>query len=440
MSGTAVMASRADAILPSGVVQPGRAPHVVLPFLVRLRWVSVVALAAAAWAAERYWRVDLPWRPLLVLLLALAATNAALALQLRSPERRRGVIAGVLLLDVGLLTAILFLAGGPLNPFSIVYLVGITVAAVSLGHRWAIAIAIVSNLAYGWTFLHHRPLQFSDAAYGSRVLALHLYGMWVALAAAAGLIAHFVSRVSEALERRERELAQVRSAAERSERLAALLALGAGAAHELATPLSTIGTAAGELDRAMALVGGPEPAAVSEYVGIIRQEVQRCTLVLDQLSGRAASASAADREIVVAQLVGDLRQRLGESLSRRLDISVPEAPRPLAIPGEALRQVVVALVRNAFDASGPDQRVTLAIEQGDGVRVQVRDRGRGMSAEEAQRAGDPFFTTKAPGGGLGLGLFLARAFADQMGGSLQWNSRPGEGTLVVLDLPDRARS
>jgi two-component system, sensor histidine kinase RegB len=440
MSGTAVVASRADAALPSGAVQPGRAPHVVLPFLVRLRWVSVVALATAAWAAERYWRVDLPWGPLLVLLLALAATNAALALQLRSPERRRGVIAGVLLLDVGLLTAILFLAGGPLNPFSIVYLVGITVAAVSLGHRWAIAIAIVSNLAYGWTFLHHRPLQFSDAAYGSRVLALHLYGMWVALAAAAGLIAHFVSRVSEALERRERELAQVRSAAERSERLAALLALGAGAAHELATPLSTIGTAAGELDRAMALVGGPEPAAVSEYVGIIRQEVQRCTLVLDQLSGRAASASAADREIVVAQLVGDLRQRLGESLSRRLDISVPEAPKPLAIPGEALRQVVVALVRNAFDASGPDQRVTLAIEQGDGVRVQVRDRGRGMSAEEAQRAGDPFFTTKAPGGGLGLGLFLARAFADQMGGSLQWNSRPGEGTSVVLDLPDRARS
>jgi two-component system sensor histidine kinase RegB len=313
------------------------------------------------------------------------------------------------------------------------------VAAVSLGHRWAIAIAVVSNVAYGWTFLHHRPLQFSDPAYGGRVLALHLYGMWVALAAAAALIAHFVGRVAEALERREQELAQARAAAARSDRLSALLALGAGAAHELATPLSTIGTAAGELDRAMSLPDGPEAGAVGEYVGIIRREVQRCTIVLDQLSGRAASASAADPELTVAQLAGEVRARLGESLSRRLDISLPPEPQPLAVPGEAFRQVVVALLRNAFDASGPEQRVALAIDQGDGVRVQVRDRGRGMSLDEAQRAGEPFFTTKAPGGGLGLGLFLARAFTDQMGGSLQWSSTPGEGTSVVLDLPDRAR-
>ena len=71
---------------------------------------------------------------------------------------------------------------------------------------------------------------------------------------------------------------------------------------------------------------GPGPGAVSEYVGIIRQEVQRCTHVLDQLSGRAASASAADRGLTLAQLVGDLRARLGESLSRRLDVSLPDAP------------------------------------------------------------------------------------------------------------------
>ena len=72
---------------------------------------------------------------------------------------------------------------------------------------------------------------------GNALLALHLYGMWVALAAAAGLIAYFVGRIAEALEQRERELTASRAAAARSERLAALFALGAGAAHELATPL-----------------------------------------------------------------------------------------------------------------------------------------------------------------------------------------------------------
>ena len=123
-----------------------------MPWLVRLRWVSVIALGGAAWAAQAFWRVRLPVVALIALLAAMAATNAALAFQLRSPAPRRVVVGGVLLVDAGLLTAILYLVGGPLNPFGIVYLVGITVAAVSLGHRWAIALGLLSNAAYGYTF------------------------------------------------------------------------------------------------------------------------------------------------------------------------------------------------------------------------------------------------------------------------------------------------
>ena len=157
-----------------------------MPWLVRLRWASVAALAAAAWAAHTFWRVRLPVVPLVALLAALAATNAALTFQLRSPAPRRSVIGGVLLVDVGLLTGILYLVGGPLNPFSIVYLVGITVAAVALGQRWALVLGVLSNLAYGFTFLYHRPLEFIDESFSSRVLTLHLSGMWVAFAAATG--------------------------------------------------------------------------------------------------------------------------------------------------------------------------------------------------------------------------------------------------------------
>jgi two-component system sensor histidine kinase RegB len=69
--------------------------------------------------------------------------------------------------------------------------------------------------------------------------------------------------------------------------------------------------------------------------------------------------------------------------------------------------------------------------------MEVIDHGRGMDAAEASRAGEPFFTTKPPGSGLGLGLFLVRAFADQMGGTLRLRSTPGEGTAATLRLPAR---
>jgi two-component system sensor histidine kinase RegB len=407
-----------------------------MPWLVRLRWASVIALAAAAWAAYAFWGVRLPLGPLVALLTALAATNAALAFQLRSPAPRRIVVGGALLVDVGLLTGILYLVGGPLNPFGIVYLVGITVAAVALGYRWAIALGVLSNLAYGFTFFYHRPLEFIDPSGSGAVLTLHLSGMWVAFAAATGLIAYFVGRVSESLAQRERELTAARASAAKSERLAALFALGAGAAHELATPLSTIRTAAGELERAIARQSD-RSRADADYIAIIRSEVDRCTQVLDQLSGRAAATSNADSHVLLTRLVEDLRYRLGESLAQRLDVSVPADAQALDVPAEPLRQALVALLRNAFDASLPDQRVTMRVEQGTGFRVEVIDRGRGMDDTEIARAGEPFFTTKPTGAGLGLGLFLVRAFADQMGGSLSLRSTPGAGTSAILELPGR---
>jgi two-component system sensor histidine kinase RegB len=346
---------------------------------------------------------------------------------------RRGVIGAALLLDVGLLTGILFLVGGPLNPFGIVYLVGITVAAVSLGFRWAMALGAVSNIAYGFTFFYHRPLEFIDPSGSSAVLTLHLSGMWVAFAAATALIAYFVGRVSEALVQRERELSEARASAAKSERLAALFALGAGAAHELATPLSTIRTAAGELERAMAR--RLDSTTDANYIAIIRDEVDRCTQVLDQLSGRASATSKAESRVPLTQLVEDLRYRLGESLARRLDVSASHDIQVLDVPAEPLRQALIALLRNAFDASRPDQRVTMRIEQSNGLQVEVIDRGRGMNEVEVARAGEPFFSTKAGGAGLGLGLFLVRAFADQMGGTMRLESTPGAGTSVILELP-----
>jgi two-component system, sensor histidine kinase RegB len=99
-------------------------------------------------------------------------------------------------------------------------------------------------------------------------------------------------------------------------------------------------------------------------------------------------------------------------------------------------QSLVALVRNALDASGLEGRVLLEIEhRPSAVSIKVEDRGTGIPPDVLAKVGEPFFTTKAPGRGLGLGVFLARVFFESRGGELSIESTPGVGTRAVARLP-----
>jgi two-component system sensor histidine kinase RegB len=79
--------------------------------------------------------------------------------------------------------------------------------------------------------------------------------------------------------------------------------------------------------------------------------------------------------------------------------------------------------------------VLAAERRDDELEVSVRDEGPGMNAHQLHRAQDPFFTTKEPGQGMGLGLFLTRSVVDRLGGALHLESRPGAGTTVRVRLP-----
>ncbi len=105
------------------------------------------------------------------------------------------------------------------------------------------------------------------------------------------------------------------------------------------------------------------------------------------------------------------------------------------MPVEPLVQSLVALIRNGLDASPAEATVVLEGATGPaGLTLTVRDHGPGIPADVLARVGDPFFTTKQPGRGLGLGVFLARAFVESRGGGLGLESTPS-GTLASLTIP-----
>ena len=412
----------------------GATPLATLPWLIRLRWTTAAIEAVVAVVVSSFPRLELPLEHLSLLLIVSAMNNVAFALWLsRGRTLPRAVAAIGLGLEIVLLTGLLELTGGPLNPFSVVYVVQVTLAALTLGTLWAsllggFALACYGVLIYWHTHElvpgHHRLNDFPT----------HLFTLWIAAGVTAELVAHFVVQVSDALVRREAELEAMRLQAARTERLVSLTTLAAGAAHELSTPLATIALASRELEHAAAARGSVPDLA--EDARLIRSEVDRCRGILDQMSGRAGGiAPDAPALVDLSAVIADVRNRLTDDQAGRLEVRVPDSLQPVFLPRSGLAQVVLSLVKNAFDATG-DAPLAVKLEvsrDAETLRVSVRDQGPGVPPDVLRHAGEPFFTTKAPGRGLGLGLFLARVFAERFGGTLQLRS--GEGTTAVLELP-----
>lgn len=375
--------------------------------------------------------IKLPLVPLFFLIALAAVTTVGALAWLRKGHAAPALLLPALMVhDVLHLTGLLYLTGGPLNPFSFLYLVLIALSAVSMTPRFTWTLAALSALCSALLFLWHRPLPLSHA----EQMALHLPGMWIAFSVAAIFTVYFLMRVTGALRERERELEAARTLALRREKLASLATLAAGAAHELGTPLSTIMLVAKELLRQI-----PQDAhGLRDDLELIRASVERCRRVLEQL---AADAGHSPGESLSPLTVADWVAAAQEGLSARPPIEAEVAPTlaRLAVfgPHRALTQALSALLKNAQDASvatgAPVQ--LLAAASGDTLELTVRDRGSGMDAEILSHAGEPFFTTKPLGQGMGLGLFLCREVVASLGGCIELRSEPGRGTAATLRLP-----
>jgi two-component system sensor histidine kinase RegB len=411
---------------------PDESPHAInFSWLIKLRWGAIAGQVVTILGVDRGMDIRLPLAPLGAILLVELVTNIGCVLLARSgrtvEERWSGTVMGC---DVLLLTGLLYLTGGPLNPFSFLYLVQIALAAMMLGARWTWTLVALSLSGSGVLFVAHRPLPLDRADH----MSVHLRGMWVAFGVAAGFIVYFLMRVRRSLEARERDLAAARHLAARQERLASLATLAAGAAHELSTPLGTIALAAKELERQLAGTA----ASAMEDAQLIRAEVDRCRAILERMAVDAGqSAGESPVELTVRELI---RASLDGARERPpVRVEVDTDGERLRLPGRAVAQAIGSVVKNAQDASPPDGEVTLRARLVDEeLRVEVRDRGRGMPPEVLARVGEPFFTTKAPGQGMGLGLFLTREVVERLGGQLRIASDPGRGTTATLKLPARA--
>ncbi len=410
---------------------PASASEIALPGIVRLRYSLAAGQFATVLIASQFPGIDLPVAALAVGPAIVALSNVWLQRSATSPKP----FAWIFVLDILCLTLELLLAGGATNPFSLLYLVHITLAATILTNRQTWLLGGLSTICFGALFWKYRPIAALEVHHPNDGANLHLLGMWVGFAVAAFLVAMFSARISERLRQHEASLRAMQTELAKKDRLASLVTLAAGAAHELGTPLATIAVVARELER-YATLTAPTPA-VAEDSRLIRTEVDRCRAILERLSSEGAEpAGEAIVNVRIPDLMRAVRTRFATTPCLHVDTADTDAWPTLAIPRHAVEQALIALTKNAIEASRAGTAVTIhAVPAAHSVRFIVSDHGEGMSAETLRHVCEPFFTTKGPGHGMGLGTFLVRTLAERLGGSLQFESTPGLGTTATLELP-----
>lgn len=415
------------------------APKLALPWVLRLRYGMVSSGTAVLIAAAPILRIHLPillWALLPLALILISNLWLSRARPLRAgADHVQKTLGSLFVFDTVCLTAVLGLTGGPLNPFSLLYLVQITLSVVVLKKEWTWVLGVLSATCFGALFFLNVPLDGMRISPAEHGIFPHLVGMWVAFVVAAALISFFTGRVSDALRLREQEVLALQERIARQERLTALGTLAAGAAHELGTPLGTIAVVACEIEHYAASLD--QPKELRDDAKLIRSEVERCRRILQRMSAESTGPGGESPQAISA---GELLQRTLEQISvthrNRVSVEVEDAQLSVTLPIETTVQSLTVLVGNALDAGTDNLRVVIKARcDGKDVSLLVCDNGCGMDREVLRHVTEPFFTTKEPGKGMGLGTFLVRTFAERVGGSLTYTSAPSRGTIATLTLP-----
>lgn len=415
-------------------------PRIAMPWIIRLRYAMVLGQILTVAFTNWMLRIDLPLGWMAIPPVLIGASNVWLEKrEARTPDRasESALICWVFVLDTICLTAMLMLGGGPTNPFSLLYLVHITLAATILTRRQTWTLGVLASVCFALLFWKYRPIPKLGMNHHGEGASLHLIGMWVGFTVATGLVTIFSGKISELLRRHEESLLRMQEELAKRDRLAALVTLAAGAAHELSTPLATIAVASKELERYATQTASDD--GIVEDSRLIRTEVDRCREILVRMSAEGTEPAGETPEAVtIEDLLNSVRSTFASNLQLRILAGSDVLRATPILPKRAVRQALIALIGNACDASTPASAIDVAVSKekdGDIVRFEVRDSGSGMAPETLRHVGEPFFTTKEPGRGMGLGVFLVRSLAEQLGGELTIESAFGKGTTARLDLP-----
>ncbi len=408
--------------------------------LVTLRWLAVAGQTVTVLFVGLVLGFEIPYA-LCFTLIALAAWLNVLVGLASSGQRIAAdwEATAQIAFDILQLAGMLYLTGGALNPFSLLLIAPVTLAAATLPLRHVVGLALLAIAASVALSITALPLPSPGPEPFAPPLINRIGGLVARVLGIAFTAAYAWQAAAEAA-RMELALDTTNAVLAREQRLSALGALAAAAAHELGTPLATIQVVAKEMVR------DAPPGPLREDAELLVAQAQRCREILRRLTETPEAADVVHERMSLLQFV----QEATEAHSHK-DVRVEAVVS--GPPGEAAPDIwrmpemlhaMTSIVENAVDFAHSEVLVTARFD-GRQVSVEVRDDGRGFAPEVLAKLGEPYVTSR-PGAegsrtghvGMGLGFFIAKTLLERTGAAVDFRNGRRAGAIVSARWPRSA--
>ena len=419
---------------PASLVAPrGR---VRLRTLVLIRWSAVVGQALALLVVRAGFGYELPMGLALAVVATSAIINIVASLRPSSTWLSDGTAALFLGYDLLQVAALLYLTGGMHNPFAILILAPVTVAATVLSRRSTAILAALAVLLVLGLAVVHRPLPWAD--HGFTLQPLFIVGLALALGFSTLFIAGYVFSVAEEARRMSHALSATQMALDRERRLSALGGLAAAAAHELGSPLGTIAVVAREIARDL-----PPESPLRPDIDLLLSQSERCREILAGLAAqpdadRGAPFDRLPLDALVDAAAAPYRDR-GIAFAVELEPPDEAAPTPGLPARPELLHGLGTLIENATQFARREVRVAIRWDATQ-MSIAILDDGPGFDPTMVDRLGEPYVSTgshgrQGDGEHMGLGVFIAQNLLERTGATLHFGNRPTGGAEVTVSWP-----
>ena len=397
--------------------------------LVLIRSVAVTGQALTLLIVHFFLGFRLPLLPALIVVGCSVLLNLGSIFYHRARTRLGERAAALYLAYYTLQLAILlYLTGGLENPFSILMLAPVTVAATALSQRPVIALSTLAVAGITVIGLWHDPLPWRETPFVfPPVLVL---GIWVALVIATVFIGGYILSVAQEARRLRDAVAATQLALAREQRVSAVGALAAAAAHELGSPLATIAVVARELARDL-----PANSPHAEDAALLLSQSERCRHILAELAHQPEEDGGSPYTRMPISALVEAAGALYHDARIRLIFATTAAAdgdEPLVQRSPEIMHGLNNLIQNAVGFARHEVSVTISWDKST-VTVEIADDGPGFPPHLLGRLGEPYLSTRAGNQDhMGLGIFIAQSLLERSGATLAFDNLIDGGAHVAI--------